>query len=99
MSAIIITGGKQYRVEQGSEIAVEKLPGKVGEKVQLSSVLMVGDKIGAPLVEGAHVDAEITKQGRLRKISLFKKKRRTHYRRHGGHRQFMTWLKIAKING
>ncbi len=99
MSAIIETGGKQYRVENGGEIAVEKLPGKVGEVVKLSSVLMVGDKIGAPFVEGAHVEAEIIKQDRLRKIFLFKKKRRAHYRRRGGHRQEMTWLKIAKITG
>ncbi len=97
MSAIISTGGKQYRVEQGGEIAVEKLPGEVGKKVLLSSVLMVGDKIGAPFVEGAVVEAEIVKQARTRKILLFKKKRRSHYRRRGGHRQDMTWLKIEKI--
>lgn len=98
MFAIIQTGSKQYSVKAGSEIVVEKLAGKLGDKIQLTNIVMKDSKIGTPFIEGASVEAEITKQGRLRKIFLFKKKRRKHYRRSGGHRQEMTWLKIGKLD-
>ena len=94
MFAIIETGGKQYSVEGGSEIAIDKIDGAVGDSVALDKVLMLDGKHGAPFIDGTTIQAEIVKQGRLRKILLLKKKRRKHYRRQGGHRQEMTWIKI-----
>ncbi len=100
MYAIIRTGGKQYRVSEGDTIRVEKLPGEVGGKVELSDVLMLGGEksmIGKPLVPGARVDAEITAQDRAKKIVVFKFRRRKGYRRKAGHRQPYTELKITGI--
>ncbi|MCP9446115.1 MAG: 50S ribosomal protein L21 [Nitrospira sp.] len=101
MYAIIETGGKQYRVEAGSTIQVEKLPGDVGGIVELDHVHLVhgvaGPIIGQPLVRGAKVTAEILRQGRLRSITVFKKKRRKNYRRTRGHRQHFTKLLIKDI--
>ena len=100
MYAIIRTGGKQYRVSEGDTIRVEKLPGEVGGKVELSDVLMLGGEkslVGKPLVPGARVDAEITAQDRAKKIVVFKFKRRKGYRRKTGHRQPYTELKITGI--
>ena len=93
--AIFQTGGKQYRVTNGDIIKVEKL-GAEGT-VEFDQVLMVGDKIGAPFVEGAKVIAEVIEQKRADKILVFKKKRRQNYRRTAGHRQFITVLKIQEI--
>ncbi|CUQ68136.1 50S ribosomal protein L21 [Candidatus Nitrospira inopinata] len=101
MYAIVETGGKQYRVEAGSTIQVEKLPGDVGGMVELDRVRLVhGDAglvVGQPLVQGAKVTAEILRQGRTRSITVFKKKRRKNYRRTRGHRQHLTKLLIKDI--
>jgi len=99
--AVIKTGGKQYRVKSGDVINVEKLDGEAGDSVKLEEVLMLGGddvKVGAPLIEGASVDAEIVEQTRAPKIIVFKKRRRQNYRRKKGHRQEMTTLKINTIN-
>ncbi len=93
--AIFQTGGKQYRVKNGDIIKVEKL--NADGKVEFDQVLMVGDKIGTPLVEGAKVVAEVIEQKRGDKILVFKKKRRQNYRRTAGHRQYITVLKITDI--
>ena len=102
MFAVVKTGGKQYRVAQGDTIQVEKLPGAVGDQVELSEVLLVVDdennvNLGRPVVDGASVKAEIVQQGRGRKIIVFKMKRRKNYRRKAGHRQPFTGLKITEI--
>ena len=101
MYAIIETGGKQYRVEAGSTIQVERLPGDVGGVVNLDQVRLVhGDAglvIGQPLVQGAMVTAEIVRHGRTRSITVFKKKRRKNYRRTRGHRQSFTKLLVKEI--
>ena len=101
MYAIIETGGKQYRVETGSLVQVESLPGDVGGTIELGQVRLVHtDKaleIGQPLVKGATVKAEIVGQGRTRSITIFKKQRRKNYRRTNGHRQSFTQLRITGI--
>ena len=101
MYAIVETGGKQYRVEPGSLVRVESLPGEVGGTIELSQVRLVhGDKgieVGQPLVKGATVKAEILGQGRTRSITIFKKQRRKNYRRTNGHRQGFTKLRITGI--
>ncbi len=93
--AIFQTGGKQYRVKNGDIIKVEKL--NVDGKIEFDHVLMVGDKIGAPFVDGARVVAEVIEQKRGDKVLVFKKKRRQNYRRTRGHRQYITVLKITDI--
>jgi large subunit ribosomal protein L21 len=101
MFAVIKTGGKQYRVAKDDVIAVEKLPAEAGASVELGEVLMLSDggavEIGAPLVKGAKVTAEVVEQTRGDKIIVFKKKRRKNYRRKKGHRQDLTVLKITAI--
>lgn len=93
--AIFQTGGKQYRVSEGDIVKVEKL--NATGSVEFDQVLMVGDKVGTPFVDGARVVAEIIEQKRDDKILVFKKKRRQNYRRTAGHRQFITVLKIKSI--
>ena len=101
MYAIVKTGGKQYRVAPNDILRVEKLPGAPGDLVVLDQVLMVatdkGLEVGAPLVKGASVACELVDQIRGRKIIIFKKKRRKHYRRKRGHRQHYTVLKVLEI--
>ena len=100
MYAVIKTGGKQYRVQQGDRLRVEKLAGDVGGSVTLNEVLMIGgDKvvIGTPMVSGAMVTAEIVAQDRDKKVIIFKFRRRKNYRRKRGHRQPFTELKITGI--
>ena len=101
MYAVVRTGGKQFRVEPGTSVRVEKLDGSVGEIVELAEVLLVGEKdsatIGTPLVEGAKVVGTITAQGRGPKITIFKMKRRKGYRRKAGHRQAFTEIRVDKI--
>ena len=101
MYAIVETGGKQYRVETGTTIQVERLTGDVGAQVELSKVHLVhsdaGILVGQPLINGAKVTAEIVRQGRTRSITVFKKKRRKNYRRTRGHRQGFTQLLIRNI--
>jgi large subunit ribosomal protein L21 len=103
MYAVIRTGGKQYRVASGQVIKIERLDGAVGNTVAFDQVLMIGHeadgepKIGAPLVEGARVTAEVLEQGKGAKVIVFKKKRRKNYRRRRGHRQLQTVLRIRDI--
>ncbi len=101
MYAIVKTGGKQYRVAPNDILQVEKLDGEPGDVVMLDQVLMVatdkGLEVGAPLVEGASVSCELVDQIRGKKIVIFKKKRRKHYRRKRGHRQHYTVLKVLEI--
>ena len=102
MYAIIKTGGKQYRVAEGETLRVEKLNAEGDSNtVKFDQVLLVGGdevKIGTPIVEGASVDAEILRQGRAKKIIVFKKKRRKGYHKKQGHRQAFTEVKITGIN-
>lgn len=95
--AIFQTGGKQYRVTVGDVVKVEKI--NAADRVEFDQVLMVGDKVGAPFVDGARVVADILEQKRNDKILVFKKKRRQNYRRTRGHRQHVTVLKITEIKG
>jgi large subunit ribosomal protein L21 len=100
--AIIQTGGKQYRVAPGDVLRVERLPGERGDAVQLDQVLLVTDdggevRVGTPLVENASVKGEIVRQGKAKKILVFKKKRRKNYRRKQGHRQLFTAVQIQEI--
>ena len=99
MFAVIKTGGKQYKVATNDVIRVEKLAGEAGETIKLDQVLMVGDKIGAPVVAGASVTATVLEQTRAEKVIIFKKKRRQNYRRKKGHRQELTVLRITNIAG
>jgi len=102
MYAVVVTGGKQYRVEQGSKVRVEKLAGEAGSTVTLDQVLMVGDgsdiKVGTPNVDGASVTAEIVGQGRGKKVEIIKFRRRKHHMKRQGHRQAYTELKITGIS-
>ncbi|WP_339776918.1 50S ribosomal protein L21 [uncultured Thalassospira sp.] len=102
MYAIIKTGGKQYKVAANDVIKVEKIAAQAGETVTLDQVLMVaGDgapQVGAPLVAGASVVAEVLEQAKGDKVIVFKKKRRHNYRRKNGHRQNLTVLRITGIN-
>lgn len=101
MYAIVATGGKQYRVEPGAVLALERIPGEVGTQVELDQVLMVSDgtqvKIGRPTVAGAKVVSQILGQFRGEKIDVFKFKKRKKYRRKTGHRQEQTRVRIAEI--
>lgn len=101
MYAVVKTGGKQYRVAKDDILKVERLPGEAGDVVTLEDVLMLGDgadvTVGAPIVDGASVAAEILEQKRDKKIIVFKKRRRQNYRRKAGHRQHLTVLKVTDI--
>ena len=101
MYAVVRTGGKQIRVAPGDAVRVEKLDGAVGDRVELSEVLLVGGEsdacIGTPLVEGAKVVGTITAQERGEKITIFKMKRRKGYRRKAGHRQYYTEVQVEGI--
>ena len=103
MFAVIQTGGKQYKVAEGDKVTVEKLDVEAGASVELDQVLMVGEdgkapSVGAPLVSGAKVTAEVVEQTRGPKIIVFKKQRRQNHRRKNGHRQDLTVLKITGIS-
>ncbi|HEY9571368.1 MAG TPA: 50S ribosomal protein L21 [Metalysinibacillus jejuensis] len=101
MYAIIETGGKQIKVEAGQEIYVEKLGVEADEVVTFDKVLFVGGenvKVGAPFVEGATVTAKAVKEGRAKKITVFKMKAKKNYRRKQGHRQPYTKLVVEAIN-
>lgn len=101
MYAIINTGGKQVKVEEGQTIFVEKLDAVEGDKVTFDEVVFVGgtdSKIGAPFVEGATVEATVEKQGRGKKVTTFRYLRRKDSHRKQGHRQPYTKLTISKIN-
>ena len=101
MYAIIATGGKQYKVSEGDIITIEKLGVDAGEKVTFDQVLAVsGDdmKVGNPTVAGATVEASVIKEGRAKKVIVYKYKRKTGYHKKNGHRQQYTAVKIEKIN-
>lgn len=98
MFAIIKTGGKQIKVSQGDEIFVEKLEGEENEQVLFSEVLMIDDKIGTPLLNDACVVGKIIKQGKQKKIVVFKYKPKKNYRRKYGHRQPYTKVLIEEIS-
>ncbi len=101
MYAIIKTGGKQYKVEQGDILKVEKLDGEEGNEIQFNEVLMYADgediTLGQPVIENAMVKAHIVAQGKTKKIIVFKYKRRKGYKRTKGHRQHYTAVKIDAI--
>jgi large subunit ribosomal protein L21 len=102
MYAIIETGGKQYKVEQGAELFIEKLDAGEGETVQFDSVVLVNKDgevvVGSPFVEGANVSAKVERHGRGKKITVFKYKAKKNYRRKQGHRQPYTMVTIEAIN-
>jgi large subunit ribosomal protein L21 len=101
MYAVIVTGGKQYKVAEGEFLKVEKLEIATGESVTFDRVLLVGNgddvQIGAPVVNGAKVVAEVVAQGRHDKIRIIKFRRRKHHMKRQGHRQWYTEIKITGI--
>ncbi len=103
MYAIIKTGGKQYKVRKDQTLKVEKLTAEVGDSVDFDQVMLIadGDKIniGAPLIKGGKVTAEVTEHGRGDKVMIIKFKRRKHHRKQMGHRQSFTQVKVTAIAG
>ncbi|MDD6158659.1 MAG: 50S ribosomal protein L21 [Oscillospiraceae bacterium] len=101
--AVIVTGGKQYRVAEGDVIYVEKLPVEADETITIDQVLAIVDEessvFGTPVVEGATVTAKVVKNGKAKKIRVYKMKPKKNYRRTQGHRQPYTKLEISAING
>ena len=100
MYAVILTGGKQYKVSEGDIIRVEKLDVNEGDNITFDQVLVLNDgamKIGAPTVEGAKVEATVVKNGRAKKVIVYKYKRKSGYHKKNGHRQPFTEVKIEKI--
>ena len=101
MYAIMETGGKQYRVEPGNIIKVEKLPGSKDDEVLFDKVLFVSDKekieLGHPFIKNVKVRGKILNQGRGKKVVVFKFKRRKRYHKKRGHRQYLTTVKIENI--
>ncbi len=102
MYAVIVTGGKQYKVSEGDTLFIEKLDVEEGSAVTFDKVLMAGDgenvKVGAPTVDGATVEAKVLKNGKAKKIYVFKMKRKKNERKKKGHRQPFTKVEITKIN-
>lgn len=102
MYAVIVTGGKQYKVNEGDTIFVEKIEAEEGSSVTFDQVLIAGEgedvKVGAPTVEGATVEAKVLKNGKAKKIYVFKMKRKKNERKKKGHRQPFTKVEITKIN-
>ncbi|QXM05901.1 50S ribosomal protein L21 [Crassaminicella indica] len=103
MYAIIETGGKQYKVQEGDTLFVEKLEANEGETVEFDKVLAVSKdgslSVGTPVVDGAKVSATVVENGKAPKVIVFKYKAKKDYRRKQGHRQPYTKIKIEKING
>jgi large subunit ribosomal protein L21 len=101
MYAVVKTGGKQYKVQEGDVLRVEKLPGDVGSEITIDQVLLLADgesvAVGTPILEGAAVKAKIVDQDKAKKILVFKYKRRKRYRRKQGHRQPFTAIRIDSI--
>ena len=102
MYAVIKTGGKQYKVAAGDKIRVEQMPADIGAEITIDQVLAVGAgdqlSVGAPLVSGATVSATVLSHGRHDKVRIFKMRRRKHYRKSQGHRQYYTEVQIAGIS-
>ena len=103
MYAVVRSGGKQYRVEEGSVVTVGKLAGSAGDTVTLSDILFVADseavKVGKTALKGAHVTAEIVGHGKGPKIDILRYKNKTRQRKSRGHRQDETTIRIKKIEG
>ena len=103
MYAVIESGVKQHRVEPGEVLRLEKLDVTEGETVNFDKVMMIGEggniQIGTPFVDGGAVTAEVVSHGRGDKITIIKMRRRKHYRRQAGHRQYFTEVKIKEISG
>ncbi|GAA4884214.1 50S ribosomal protein L21 [Ferrimonas pelagia] len=103
MYAVFQSGGKQHRVAEGQTLRLEKLEAETGATVEFDQVLLVANgeevKVGAPLVEGGKVVAEIVSHGRADKVKIVKFRRRKHSRKQMGHRQWFTEVKITGING
>ncbi len=103
MYAVIETGGKQYKVQEGDTIFVEKIDSKEGDKIDFSKVLLISKEdglvVGKPYVEGAKVEGTVLKQGKGKKIIVFKYKPKKNYKKKQGHRQPYTKVKIEKIVG
>lgn len=101
MYAIVRTGGKQYRVEPGVVVRLERVEAKMGSSVTLDDVLLVGGdgevRVGTPRLENASVVGTVVEQGRTPKIRVFKYKKRKHYRRTAGHRQSFTAVRIERV--
>lgn len=102
MYAVIMSGGKQYRVKEGDTLKLESLPGEVGGSIDFNKVLAVGEgdslKVGRPYLDGCSVSATVVSQGRHKKIHIIKFRRRKHYEKWQGHRQNFTEVKITQIN-
>ena len=102
MYAIIETGGKQYKVSQGDVVFIEKLDAEENAEITFDKVLMAGEgdsvKVGAPTVEGATVSAKVLKNGKAKKVIVFKMKRKKNERKKKGHRQPYTKVEITAIN-
>ncbi|MBR9827427.1 MAG: 50S ribosomal protein L21 [Oceanospirillales bacterium] len=102
MFAVIVSGGKQYRVQEGQTLKLEKLAVEAGSNVEFDRVLLVGNgddiKVGAPVVEGAKVAAEVVSHGRGDKVTIIKFRRRKHHMKRQGHRQWFTEVKITGIS-
>ncbi|MGE4534187.1 MULTISPECIES: 50S ribosomal protein L21 [Halomonas] len=102
MYAVIKSGGKQYRVQEGQTLKLEKIEVPTGESIDFDEVLLVGNeddvKVGAPLVEGAKVSAEVVSHGRGDKVTIIKFRRRKHHMKRQGHRQWFTEVKITGIS-
>lgn len=101
MTTILDINGKQYKVNEGEKIKVDKINGKIGETITLDKILVVSKdaktKLGQPFVKGANVTAKILKHGKDKKVLVFKYKPKKNYRVKSGHRQEYTLLKIEKI--
>jgi len=102
MYAVILSGGKQHRVKEGEVLKLEKIEAGTGETVNFDKVLMIGEgadaQIGAPYISAAKVTAEVLSHGRADKVTIIKFKRRKHYRKQQGHRQWFTEVKITAIS-
>ena len=103
MYAVIKSGGKQHRVEPGEVLKLEKLNVEAGGTVNFDEVMLIGNEakvtVGMPYVAGGNVTAEVVSHGRGKKVTILKMRRRKHYRRQGGHRQWFTEVKITEITG
>ena len=102
MYAVLVTGGKQYRVAQGETLRVEKLEADVGSEITFDNVLMLGDADGIKIgeaVKGATVTAKVVEQGRADKVRIIKFRRRKHHMKRQGHRQYYTEIEITGIAG
>ena len=103
MYAVIKSGGKQHRVEPGEVLQLEKLDVEAGSTIDFDQVMLIGEndnvQVGTPFVEGGKVTAEVLGHGRGDKVTIIKMRRRKHYRRQAGHRQYYTEVKITDISG